>query len=111
MVCWNHLWRLEWLFLVPCPLTDSLRSCIHCHYKEHIMIATIFTTILPSLTDLQPQINLSSITYLAGTFIESAAPPIGAENMVKEIATWLTKILSSVAFLFLIIDLFKHVTT
>jgi hypothetical protein len=40
-----------------------------------------------------------------------AAPPINAENMIKEIANWLVKILAAVGFLFLIIDLFKHVAS
>lgn len=63
-------------------------------------------TALPHL----PLLDLSGLTDLA-SLLTLNDPPLKAENMIKDIATWLTKILSAVAFLFLIIDLFKHVAT
>lgn len=65
--------------------------------------------ILPGLLAL-PALDLSGCWDTASALVLND-PPIKAETMIKEIATWLTKILSAVAFLFLIIDLFKHVTS
>jgi hypothetical protein len=62
---------------------------------------TLIATALPHL-DLAGALPLLHI---------AAGPPINAENMIKEIANWLVKILAAVGFLFLIIDLFKHVAT
>jgi hypothetical protein len=65
---------------------------------------------LPHLLAALPVFDAGSLLHSAAVLFASD-PPIKAENMIKEIATWLTKILSAVAFLFLIIDLFKHVAT
>jgi hypothetical protein len=74
------------------------------HTLTHAILA------LPHLLTTLPALDAGSVIHSAVTLIASD-PPIKAENMIKEIATWLTKILSAVAFLFLIIDLFKHVAT
>jgi hypothetical protein len=62
---------------------------------------------LTVLISTLPHIDLSSSLML----LSIVGPPINAENMIKEIANWLVKILAAVGFLFLIIDLFKHVAS
>jgi hypothetical protein len=63
---------------------------------------------LTILVSTLPHIDVASSLPLFHAF---AGPPINAENMIKEIANWLVKILAAVGFLFLIIDLFKHVAS
>ena len=74
------------------------------------MITTHLVGVLPALLSAALPLDLTGLASIGAAFTGAAGPPIQAETMIKEIATWLTKILSAVAFLFLIIDLFKHVT-
>lgn len=71
---------------------------------------TLIANTLPHALPALPHVDLAALPDLA-SLLNVLDPPIRAENMIKEIATWLTKILSAVAFLFLIIDLFKHVAS
>jgi hypothetical protein len=41
----------------------------------------------------------------------SSPPPLDPSNLLKDIFTWLVRILGAVGMLYFVIDLFKHVAT
>ena len=51
------------------------------------------------------------ITHQLALAMASSPPPLDPTNLLKDIFTWLVKILSAVAMIYFVIDLFKHVTT
>ncbi|HWQ13905.1 MAG TPA: hypothetical protein VNL77_13990 [Roseiflexaceae bacterium] len=63
---------------------------------------------LTLIANMLPHVDLASSLPLFHVF---AGPPINPDKMIIEIADWLVKILAAVGFLFLIIDLFKHVVS
>ena len=58
------------------------------------------------LPNLLMTIDIGSLT----TLVSSAPPPIDPTNFLGEITNWLLKILSAVAILYFVIEMFKHVT-
>ncbi len=57
-------------------------------------------------------LNLAHLsTHQLTLAIASSPPPLDPTNLLKDIFTWLVKILSAVAMIYFVIDLFKHVAT
>ena len=51
------------------------------------------------------------IAHQLALAMASSPPPLDPTNLLKDIFTWLVKILSAVAMIYFVIDLFKHVAT
>jgi hypothetical protein len=52
--------------------------------------------------------SIDIVTFAA--LMPAAPPPIDPTNFLGEITNWLLKILSAVAILYFVIEMFKHVT-
>ena len=65
--------------------------------------------ILDTLTTL---VNLA-LTHAGDLSLAALAspPPLDPTNLIKDIFTWLVRILGAVGMLYFVIDLFKHVAT
>jgi hypothetical protein len=68
------------------------------HKKGSDMLATLFNFVLL-------QSNHLTMAILA------SPPPLDPTNLLTDIFNWLVKILSAVAMVFFVIDLFKHVAS
>jgi hypothetical protein len=95
--------RLGWLALVQlkdaeAPGFITVFSIFTHHRRNTHMLNAIFTLALVHTGDL-------------ALVVLSSPPPLDPTNLLKDIFTWLVKILAGVGMVYFVIDLFKHVAS
>lgn len=64
-----------------------------------------------TLTITELTIALSTLAHQLTLGLAAAPPPLDPTNLIKDITSWLIKILAAVGALYFVVDLFKHIAS